>query len=120
MVLEDLLKKTKKTIKKVRKELKKPATRKAIGKLAGKAAGDWANRRYESSSQAEKERWEMDRIIHHGDAGYIVREHGKREKSPLLQGIGEGLMVSDSKDRDKCIYPLLEPAKRTGRKCRGR
>jgi len=120
MVLEDLLKKTRKTIRKVRKELKKPSTKRAIGNLAGKAAGNWANRTYESSSQAEKERWEKDRIMHHGDAGYIVREHGKREKNPLLQGIGEGLMVSDSKDRDKCIYPLLEPAKGTGKKRRGR
>jgi hypothetical protein len=118
MVLDELARQYRKTKRKVLKELKKPSTRKAIGKLAGKVAGDYANRAYDSSTPEEKERWERDRIMHHGDAGYIVREHGRRKKSPLTQGFGEGLMISDAKDKDNCLYSLVEKRKTSKRKVR--
>jgi hypothetical protein len=118
MDLEDVINEAKKKIRKAQRELRKlpPETQRAIGILGGKVAGDVANKIYESRTAEGKILWEKSRIVHHGDAGYLVREHGRNEKNPFREGIGEGLMISDSKDIDKCFYPKLEAVRAKKRK----
>lgn len=122
MVLEEMLREARKRVKKAQRELRKlpPDTQRAIGMLAGKVVGDIANQAYESSSPEQREHWVRTRIIHHGDVGYFIKEHGEEKKNPFREGIGEGLMLSDSKDRDECIYPILEAIKGEGKKRKGR
>jgi len=113
MVLDDIITDAKRRLKKAQRELKKlpPDTRKALGMLGAKKVGDLANALYESRTPEGKELWEKLRPMHHGDAGYLVRENGRKKRDPFLEGIGEGLMISDAHDVDKCVYPGLEAAK---------
>ena len=105
MSLESILRKAKKTLREM-----DPQTQKALGTLAGIVAGEMANRVYESQSPEGKEQWEKSRVMHHADAGYLLKEFKK--KDPFYQGLGEGLIVSDLNDRDKCFFPIIEQARR--------
>jgi hypothetical protein len=103
--IESILRKAKKCLREM-----DPKTQKALGTLAGIVAGEIANQAYESRTPEGKEQWEKSRIMHHADAGYLLKEFTK--KDPFYQGLGEGLIVSDLKDRDKCFYPIIEQSKR--------
>jgi len=109
MSVESILRKAKKTLREMDSQ-----DQRALGTIAGIIAGEVANRAYNNQTQEGKEQWERTRLMHHGDAGYLLREFKK--KDPFYEGLGEGLMVSDLQDLDKCVYPKLEQAKRKGRK----
>lgn len=108
MSIESILKKAKKALRDM-----DPDTQRALGALAGFMAGEIANREYKKQTPEGKDKWEKSRIMHHGDAGYLLKELKKDD--PFLRGLGEGLMVSDAQDRDKCFYPVVEHAKRKKR-----
>lgn len=93
-----------------------PDTQRALGAIAGYLAGEIANQAYERQTPDGKEKWDKSRIVHHGDAGYFIKQYKKND--PLLQGLGDGLMVSDLNDIDKCIYPVLEKAKKAKKRKR--
>ena len=113
MVLDGLIKEARKKIKKAQREIKKlpPETQRTLGILGGKAIGDVANRLYDSRTPPGKEFWEQLRPMHHGDLGYFVKEDGREKRDPFMEAFGEGLMISDAHDVDKCVYPKIEVAK---------
>ncbi len=109
MTIESILRKAKKTLREMNSQ-----DQRALGALAGIIAGEIANQAYRSQTPEGKEAWEKKRLMHHGDAGYLLKEF--KQKDPFYQGLGEGLMISDSQDIDKCVYPWIEQAKRRKRK----
>jgi hypothetical protein len=97
--------------------------KKRLGAAIGFLAGAIANEKYNSLSDSEKQTWNQERIMHHGDFGVIVEDYGRRKKNPLVEGLGSGLMDSDKQDEPFWIYsPFLvkkskkKRSKRTGRR----
>ena len=89
-----------------------------LGKAIGFLAGAIANEKYHSSSEPERQAWDQNRIMHHGDFGAIVQDYGQKEKNPLLKGLGSGLMDSDRQDEPFWIYSRVlvkKPTKNSGR-----
>ena len=92
--------------------------KKRLGTAIGLLAGAIANEKYNSLSDSEKQTWNQERIMHHGDFGAIVQDYGQKEKNPLLKGLGSGLMDSDRQDEPFWIYSRVlvkKPKKKSGR-----
>lgn len=109
MTVKSILRKAKKTLREMNSQ-----DQRTLGALAGIIAGEIANKAYESRTPEGKESWQKTRLMHHGDAGYLLKEFKK--KDPFYQGLGEGLMISDLQDIDRCVYPRIEQTKRKKRK----
>jgi hypothetical protein len=75
-----------------------------LGKAIGLLAGAIANEKYNSLSDSEKQVWNQERLMHHGDFGAIVEDYGRKKKNPLVRGLGSGLMDSDRQDEPSWIY----------------
>ena len=108
MTIESILRKAKKALREMNSQ-----DQKALGALAGIIAGEIANKAYWSQTPEVRQQWERTRLMHHGDAGYMLKEFKK--KDPFCQGLGEGLMISDLQDKDRCVYPKIEQVKRRKR-----
>jgi hypothetical protein len=76
-----------------------------VGGLSGCIVGELVNELHGSCSPHERDEWEKNRILHHGDVGCLAVQAGGTLKSPFLLGIGIGLMISDAKDANKWIVP---------------
>jgi hypothetical protein len=94
--------------------------KKQLGELLGFVAGTIADEKYNSLSDSEKEAWNRDRLIHHGDFGAFVEDYGRKKKNPLVQGLGSGLMDSDRKDEPSWVYSQLLLSKPKKKKKTGR
>lgn len=97
--------------------------KKRLGTAIGLLAGAIANEKYNSLSDPEKQVWNQERIMHHGDFGAVVEDYGRRKKNPLVEGLGSGLMDSDKQDEPFWVYspfivkkPKQKRKKKTGRR----
>jgi len=92
-----------------------------LGTAIGLLAGAIATEKYNSLSDSEKQVWDQERIMHHGDFGAIVEDYGRKKKNPLVAGLGSGLMDSDRQDEPFWIYsPLVVKKPKQKRKKTGR
>jgi hypothetical protein len=66
--------------------------------LIGYALGEQAKRRYEAFTPQQRDEYRKNRVAHHGEVGCIMLAVGAGGGSPVLAGIGAGLMISDRKD----------------------
>jgi hypothetical protein len=89
-----------------------------LGKAIGFLAGAIANEKYRSLSESEKQAWNQERIMHHGDFGAIVEDYGRKKDSPLLKGLGSGLKDSDKQDEQFWTYSpyFVQKPKQKGKK----
>ena len=94
-----------------------------LGKALGFLAGAIANEKYESLSESERQDWDRERIMHHGDFGVIVEDYGRKKKNPLVKGLGSGLKDSDRQDEPFWMYssyfvtkPKQKRKKKAGRR----
>lgn len=89
-----------------------------LGKAIGFLAGAIANEKYRSLSGSEKQAWDQERIMHHGDFGAIVEDYGRKKKNPLFKGLGSGLKDSDKQDEQFWTYSpsFVRKPKQKGKK----
>ncbi len=89
-----------------------------LGRFLGFIAGEVATEKYNSLSRAEKDAWDQDRIMHHGDFGAFVEDYGRTKKNALLEGLGSGLMDSDRTDEPDWIFSqlALDKSRKKGKK----
>jgi len=78
--------------------LSNPLIQGLLGLGIGVGCGLLANQAYHNCDEADRRKWDKERIMHHGELGAITAATGIAAKSPFIAGLGAGWVITDLQD----------------------